>query len=427
MTTNSVRAEPVEASVQLGESPSTGSGRTEGGLSLNMRTSIDPHAPILISVGTRPEIIKMAPVYAALKRKGLPVAWVHTGQHRDMADGLYRFFGIEPEHVLNLERRNSSLAHLNSLLLEGLSGLYSEVKPRAVLVHGDTTSTLASAMAAYYLDIPIGHVEAGLRTHQAREPFPEEKNREITARLARWHFAPTAGAAENLRREGIAPDAVFQVGNTAVDAALYGCTRLNDEQVKGTATWLPPELEQLGKRLKKWRLITVTAHRRENWGPGISQIARSVSHLLSNHADLAVVWPVHGNPAVADAVHGVLAAQENGLDGRLILCPPLDYPALLWCLKHSQLVLTDSGGIQEEGAALSTPVLVLRDTTERPELIAAGAGLLVGTDEDHIVRTVSRLLADDTPLRAMRQAVNPFGDGLTSARVADVLQHDLGL
>ena len=396
-------------------------------LSITASTLLDTSAPILISVGTRPEIIKMAPVYAALQHAGVPTAWVHTGQHRDMADGLYRFFGIEPEHVLHLDRHNSSLAHLNSLLLEGLSNLYEEVKPRVVLVHGDTTSTLASAMAAYYLDIPIGHVEAGLRTHQAREPFPEEKNREITARLARWHFAPTAGAVDNLQREGINHDAIFQVGNTAVDAALYGCTRLDEQEAKGQTAWLPPELEQLGRRLKKWRLVTVTAHRRENWGPGIEQIARSVSRLLSSHPDLAVVWPVHANPAVADAVRGVLATQENALDGRLILCPPLDYPALLWCLKHSQLVLTDSGGIQEEGAALSTPVLVLRDTTERPELIAAGAGLLVGTDEDHIVHTVSRLLADDAPLRAMRQAVNPFGDGLTSARVAAVLQHDLGL
>lgn len=394
---------------------------------INLTTTLDTRAPILISVGTRPEIIKMAPVYAALQHKGLPAAWVHTGQHRDMADGLYRFFGIEPEHVLQLDRRNNSLAHLNSLLLEGLSDLYDQVKPRAVLVHGDTTSTLASAMAAYYLDIPIGHVEAGLRTHQAREPFPEEKNREITARLARWHFAPTAGAVENLQREGIATNAVFQVGNTAVDAALFGCTRL-DAQLKDSQTdWLPAELEQLGRRLKKWRLVTVTAHRRENWGGGIEQIARSVSRLLNSHADLAVVWPVHANPAVADAVRGVLAAQENALDGRLILCPPLDYPALLWCLKHSQLVLTDSGGIQEEGAALSTPVLVLRDTTERPELIAAGAGLLVGTNEDHIVHIVNDLLANDGPLHAMRQAVNPFGDGHTASRVVDVLQHDLGL
>ena len=396
--------------------------------------------PVLISVGTRPEIIKMAPVYAELRRRGLPVAWVHTGQHREMADTLYQFFGIVPEHTLALERRNASLAHLNALLLEGLSGLYQTLQPRAVLVHGDTTSTLASATAAFYHDVPVGHVEAGLRTHVPREPFPEEKNRELTARLARWHFAPTAGAAANLAREGILAAAVHTVGNTAVDAALAGSARLDDWLAAGVDV-LPPAVASLRLHIdrlaapgsadpspgKPLRLITVTAHRRENWGQGIDDTALAVADLLAAHADLAVVWPVHGNPAVSDAVHSALDSLVHALPGRLLLCPPLDYPALLWCLRRSSLALTDSGGIQEEGAALSTPVLVLRNTTERPELIAAGAGLLVGTDRAQVVATVSRLLADAPALQAMRQAVNPFGDGRTAARVADVLQHDLGL
>ena len=192
-------------------------------------------APVLISVGTRPEIIKMAPVHAALRQRGLPVAWVHTGQHREMADALYDFFGIEPEHEITLDRKNASLAHLNGLLLEGLSSLYQQIRPSAVLVHGDTTSTLASATAAFYNDVPVGHVEAGLRTFNAREPFPEEKNRELTARLARWHFAPTAGAAANLAREGIAAEAVHTVGNTAVDAALATCARLDELLAAGAA------------------------------------------------------------------------------------------------------------------------------------------------------------------------------------------------
>ena len=388
-----------------------------------------PPRLVLISVGTRPEIIKMAPVYAEFKRRGLPVAWVHTGQHREMADTLYTFFDIQPEHQITLDRRNNSLAHLNSLLLEGLSDLYQAVQPCAVLVHGDTTSTLASAQAAFYNDVPIGHVEAGLRTHLPREPFPEEKNRELTARLARWHFAPTAGAAANLAREGIAAAAAHTVGNTAVDAALAASARLDALLATGAAV-LPPEIERLRQRLDQpdgppWRLITVTAHRRENWGHGIVQTARAVARLLARHDDLAVVWPVHGNPAVSDAVHRELGRLARELAGRLTLCPPLDYPALLWCLRRSVLALTDSGGIQEEGAALSTPVLVLRNTTERPELIAAGAGLLVGTDEAHVVATVGRLLADGPALQRMRDAVNPFGDGRTSARVADVLQHDL--
>ena len=391
-----------------------------------------PPRPVLISVGTRPEIIKMAPVYAEFQRRGLPVAWVHTGQHREMADTLYTFFGITPEHTLALERRNGSLAHLNGLLLDGLSDLYQNLQPSAVLVHGDTTSTLASAQAAFYNDVPIGHVEAGLRTHIPREPFPEEKNRELTARLARWHFAPTAGAAANLAREGIHADAVFTVGNTAVDAALAASQRLDTLLASGSAV-LPPELNTLRRLLNQglggqpMRLITVTAHRRENWGAGIVQTARAVASLLVRHPDLAVVWPVHGNPAVSDTVHAELGALARDLGGRLLLCPPLDYPALLWCLRRSTLALTDSGGIQEEGAALSTPVLVLRNTTERPELIEAGAGLLVGTDQAHVLASVSRLLADAPALDSMRRAINPFGDGSTSARVVAVLQRDLGL
>lgn len=382
--------------------------------------------PVLISVGTRPEIIKMAPVHAELKRRGVPVEWAHTRQHREMADTLYAFFGIQPQHEVELQRRNGSLAHLNAQLLEGLAELYERVRPAAVLVHGDTTSTLASAQAAFYLDIPIGHVEAGLRTFNPREPFPEEKNREITARLARWHFAPTAGAEANLQREGIEAQAIHRVGNTAVDAAQSSCARLEALLARGEPV-LPPPLETLRQRLdtRPLRLITVTAHRRENWDTGIRDTARAVASLLVTHPDLAVVWPVHGNPAVSDTVHGELGALVPRLEGRLTLCPPLDYPAMLWCLLRSELALTDSGGIQEEGAALSTPVLVLRNTTERPELIDAGAGMLVGTDLHRIVGSVGRLLSNPPSLARMRDAINPFGDGRTSARIAEVLQRDL--
>ena len=380
--------------------------------------------PILISVGTRPEIIKMAPVHAELQRRGLPVAWVHSGQHREMAETLYQFFGIRPDHELELKRRNGSLAHLSALLLEGLSEVFERLQPAAVLVHGDTTSTLASALSAYYLGYPVGHVEAGLRTHLPREPFPEEKNREITARLARWHFAPTCGAAKNLKREGIDDAVVYTVGNTAVDAAQCGMRRL-DELLATDRSMLPAPLRVLADRLPGWQLITVTAHRRENWGPGIRQIARAVGRLLQQHPSLAVVWPVHGNPAVSDIVFAELGTNPAVAEGRLTLCPPINYPALLWCLDRSVLALTDSGGIQEEGAALSCPVLVLRDATERPELIEAGAGALVGTDEDCVVAEVSRLLADASALARMRRAVNPFGDGHSAALIADVLQRDL--
>ena len=384
-------------------------------------------APILISVGTRPEIIKMAPLHAELRRRGLPVAWVHTGQHREMAQPLYEFFGIEPEHEVTLERRSGELSHLNALLLEGLSAVFERTRPAAVLVHGDTTSTLASAQAAFYQGVPVGHVEAGLRTFNHREPFPEEMNRELTARLSRWHFSPTSRAAGNLEREGIRAG-VHVVGNTAVDAALQGTARVDALLAEG-APVLPAALDPLrqGLELAKWRLITVTAHRRENWGEGIASIAQAVAQLLEAHPDVAVVWPVHGNPAVRDAVHAELAAKVPALEGRLTLCEPLDYPALLWCLHRSVLALTDSGGIQEEGAALSCPVLVLRNTTERPELIDAGAGVIVGTDRQRIVQTVSHLLRDAAALQRMRDAVNPFGNGTTAQQIADVLQHDLGI
>ena len=391
-----------------------------------MSTLSANNSPILISVGTRPEIIKMAPLYAELKRREIPVVWIHTRQHREMADTLYKFFGIQPDHEIALARRNESLAHLNSMLLDGLSELYEQLHPRAVLVHGDTTSTLASAQAAFYLDYPVGHIEAGLRTFNSREPFPEEKNRELTARLARWHFAPTVGAAANLAREGIDDVGVHIVGNTAVDAALNTCARL-DQLLAKDSFMLPPEIEFLSSHVGTYRLITVTAHRRENWGEGIRNTAHAVATLLSKYEDLAIVCPVHGNPAVSSIVHAELNGISSALSGRLTLCPPLDYPALLWCLRRSVLVLTDSGGIQEEGAALSIPVLVLRNTTERPELINAGAGMLVGTDTARIVSEVTNLLANSSELVRMQQAINPFGDGRTAQRVADVLQNDLGL
>ncbi len=391
-----------------------------------MNTAATSERPVLISVGTRPEIIKMAPVHRALQHSGVPVSWVHTGQHREMADTLYAFFDIHPDHEVRLERRNGSLSHLNALLLEGLSEVFERVRPRAVLVHGDTTSTLASAQAAFYMHTPIGHVEAGLRTGNAAEPFPEEKNRELTARLARWHFAPTRQAAANLRSEGVAGADVHIVGNTAVDAALDGTDRLHTLLGEGRPV-LPTALDALRRCGDGWKLVTVTAHRRENWGEGIDAVARAVARLLDSRADLAVVWPVHGNPAVSNAVHGRLDELARRLDGRLTLCEPLDYPALLWCLQRSELVLTDSGGLQEEGAALSRPVLVLRNTTERPELIEAGAGLLVGTDADRIVREVNRLLDDPRALARMREAVNPFGDGHTAERIAGVLSHHLAL
>ena len=360
----------------------------------------------LVCAGTRPEIVKLAPVWAALRVGGASVQWAHTGQHRheDAAvEGLYRFFGIRPDHSLTLQRRGDSPAELQSLLLDKLTALFRTLAPRGVIVQGDTTSTLAAAQAAFFAGVPVAHVEAGLRTHDLADPFPEEMNRVLTAQLARWHFAPTAGAALNLEREGIARHAIHAVGNTVVDAARQGVARL------------PAPAALPGQRL------LVTAHRRENWGAGLARIARAVARLVAAHGNLSVLWPLHGNPAVADAVRSALADAPPAVLARLQLVPPLDYPTLLHHLRQATLVLTDSGGLQEEGAALSVPVAVLRASTERPELIDSGGGVLLGTDEDRIVDVTTQLLADPGALQRMREAINPFGDGRAAERIAAVL------
>ena len=363
---------------------------------------IEAAKPWTIAAGTRPEIVKLAPVWAALRARGMAVLWVHTGQHRrsdEMVDGLYRFFGIEPDHTLVIERQGDTPAELQALLQGPLSALFKTLAPRGVIVQGDTTSTLAAAQAAVFAGVPVAHVEAGLRTHDLSDPFPEEMNRVQTAQLARWHFAPTEGAAANLRREGVAEAHIHVVGNTVVDAALLGVSRL------------PPMQVRPGSRL------LVTAHRRENWGEGLARIARAVARLVDAHADLSVCWPLHGNPAVADAVRATLPRPN----ARLMLTAPLDYATLLSHLRESTLVLTDSGGLQEEGAALSVPVGVLRASTERPELIDSGGGVLVGTDETRIVEWATSLLNDPAKLQAMRAAKNPFGDGRAAERIASVL------
>lgn len=349
-----------------------------------------------------------------------------------MAWPLYEFFGMPPDVVLDLKRDNSSLAHLSAKLLENLTQEFARqaqrAQPRAVLVHGDTSTALMAAMAAFYLQLDIGHIEAGLRTHDRYDPFPEEKNRELIGRLARWHFAPTAASVANLRAEGVVHD-VHQVGNTAIDAARWGVGHL-EGYASAHPDFLPPQLDGLrainapaaGSR----RMLLVTAHRRENWGEGITQIAQTVRQWLLDHPDDLAVWPVHANPAVADAVHQVMGTSNGdiapaNLRGRLFLCPPVDYPALLWLMQRSWLILTDSGGIQEESAALNKPVLVLRKTTERPELIETGRGVLVGTVPADIRSHIDRLAANSSAYGAMIAGPNPFGDGHAGERIARLL------
>lgn len=381
--------------------------------------------PILLGMGTRPEIIKMAPVYRALRAAGEDVQVLHTGQHDSMAWPLYDFFEMPPRHVMALERGGKTLTHLSAALLTKLQDELEQLTPRAVLVHGDTSSAAMLALAAFYNQVPVGHVEAGLRSGDNNDPFPEEMNRQLVGRIATWHFAPTAQAVRNLRDENVAASRIHLVGNTVVDATRWAVDLL-EQQEAGGATVLPQSLSGLAAVLPGRSLVIVTAHRRENWGHGIARIASAVAQLVERHADLVVVWPVHANPAVRDTV---LAAGEHlpaSARQRLFFTEPLNYPAMMHLLRRAWIALTDSGGIQEEAVSHGVPVLVLRETTERPEVLDTGAGRLVGTQPQRIVGTFEQLRRDGEVYRAMRTAVNPFGDGNAGARIASLVRAAMG-
>lgn len=388
---------------------------------------------IALCIGTRPEIIKIAPVVHALQAARLRPILIHSGQHDSMAWPLYKFFDLKPDAIIDLKRTSSTLAHLGSRLLDTLTAELENHKPAALLVHGDTSTALMGALAGFYQQIPIGHVEAGLRTHQMYDPFPEEKNRELIGRLARWHFAPTQRAAKNLSAEGIT-QGIFETGNTAVDAALYAVKRLEtywQESPESFPESLKPLRRQLNIELnnpgaEKQRLLLVTAHRRENWGAGITAIAEAIRDWLIAHPNYTAVWPVHGNPAVAQIVQQTFAAHRAILGSRLLLTEPLDYAALLWVMRQAWMILTDSGGIQEEAAALNLPVLVLRDTTERPELLETGRGLLTGAKRANIHADMTRLHSDNDAYELMKSGLNPFGNGTTATQIAKILTDTLG-
>ena len=381
--------------------------------------------PILLAMGTRPEIIKMAPVYHALKQAGHSTVLLHTGQHSEMATTLYNFFEITPDLSIELDRSSigqddCDLSSLSSMLLRNISSAFKKLDPKAVLVHGDTSSALMAALAAFYQQRRIGHVEAGLRSYNEYNPFPEEKNRVLIGKMAHWHFAPTQRAKENLLAEGVREQDIHIVGNTVVDAALHGAQHVDGYQGRAT----PEEaalLGQLSALPKDKKILLVTVHRRENQEKNIGVFAQAILELIEKHEDFVVVWPVHPNPIVKKTVYNQLKNVSNSAAARLFLTSPLDYPVLLWVLKHAWLVLTDSGGIQEEAVSLDTPVLVLRETTERPEVIEAGAGLLVGTQKQDITGQVERLRSDEQCYINMSAAKNPFGDGTTASQICKIL------
>jgi UDP-N-acetylglucosamine 2-epimerase (non-hydrolysing) len=367
---------------------------------------------VLCVFGTRPEAIKMAPLVKHLQRHAEFQAEVCvTGQHRQMLDQVLRLFDIKPEFDLDLMKPGQDLSDITAGVLQGLKGVLEQSKPDVVLVHGDTSTTFAASLAAFYQRIPVGHVEAGLRTGNLYSPWPEEANRKLTGVLTRWHFAPTEASRENLLAEGVAPDKVHVTGNTVIDALLQVRDRIkNDAALQKsfakTFRFIDPAK----------RLVLVTGHRRENFGEGFERICQALARIATTHADVQVVYPVHLNPQVQEPVKRLL-----GGIGNVHLIAPLDYLPFVYLMDRSTLILTDSGGIQEEAPSLGKPVLVMRDTTERPEAVAAGTVKLVGTDVARIVAQAQALLTDREVYKDMAHAHNPYGDGSACQRIAKAL------
>lgn len=365
-----------------------------------------PRLPVMAIFGTRPEAVKMAPVIAALKasRDFTPIV-VATAQHREMLDQVLRLFNITPDRDLDVMLPEQSLFDITTRILTRLDPVLREYTPAMVLVQGDASSTMIGALAAFYHKIPVGHVEAGLRTLDRYQPFPEEMNRRATTVLSDLHFAPTPRARDNLLREGIAAERIFVTGNTVIDALF--------EVMKRADVRLPPGVPALNGR----RMVLVTTHRRENWGEPLRQIYLAILDLLNRFPDVTVVFSVHRNPAVRRVAEEILAGHPHAH-----LIDPPDYAPFVRLESQAYLILTDSGGVQEEAPALGTPVLVLRDVTERPEGVAAGTVELVGTARDRIAERAGRLLADPQARAVMAQARNPYGDGRAGARIVDALR-----
>ena len=363
---------------------------------------------IMTVFGTRPEAIKMAPVVQALQESDrFEVVVAVTAQHREMLDQVLRLFEIEPKHDLDIMAADQTLFDVTSRSLLGLNEVLSLEKPDMVLVHGDTTTTFAGALASFYHQIQVGHVEAGLRTGDKYSPYPEEMNRKLTGVLTDLHFAPTETAKENLLKEGVPAERIIVTGNTVVDALL--------KTVKPGYTFDDPALNQALESKK--RIILVTTHRRENLGEPMRQVYRALRDVLEAHSDTVAVFPVHKNPKVRDVVEAELGGHD-----RVVLIEPLDYEPFANLLNHSALILTDSGGIQEEAPSLGKPVLVLRDTTERPEAVAAGTVRLVGTDQDEVYQAAHQLLSDEKAYLAMSAASNPYGDGTAAVQIVEAIE-----
>ena len=379
---------------------------------------------ILLVFGTRPEAIKMAPLVKEFQKntKDFKTLVCVTGQHREMLDQVLHIFSIKPDYDLNIMKQGQDLYDVPSRVLLGMRDVLKKVQPDVVLVHGDTTTSTAAALAAFYQQIPVGHVEAGLRTHNIYSPWPEEMNRQITGRIATYHFAPTSLSKQNLLAENIKEEAVTVTGNTVIDALYMVVDKIkNDKELDAE---LEDTLKTSGydiKRLKNGKkLVLITGHRRENFGDGFMSMCRAIQTLTKKYPDVDFVYPMHLNPNVRKPIHEIWGEDLSNLCNMFFI-EPLEYLSFVYLMEKSSIVLTDSGGIQEEAPGLGKPVLVMRDTTERPEALKAGTVKLVGTDYDKIVTEVSSLLDNQMYYDEMSKAVNPYGDGKACERIVGLL------
>lgn len=380
---------------------------------------------IMLVFGTRPEAIKMAPLVKELQKypNDFQTIVCVTGQHREMLDQVLKIFEIVPDYDLNIMRQGQDLYDVTARVLTGMRDILKETMPDIVLVHGDTTTSTAAALAAFYQQIPVGHVEAGLRTHNIYSPWPEEMNRQITGRIATFDFAPTALSKQNLLKENVAEEQITVTGNTVIDALYWVVDKIKNDASLDTE--LEQQLVRAGydvQRLDNGRkLVLITGHRRENFGDGFINICRAIKDLVAKYPEVDFVYPMHLNPNVRRPIHQVFGEDLSNL-GNMFFIEPLEYLSFVYLMEKSTIVLTDSGGIQEEAPGLGKPVLVMRDTTERPEALTAGTVKLVGTDYDKIVSEVSVLLDDAAAYEKMSRAVNPYGDGKACQRIAQVLR-----
>lgn len=372
---------------------------------------------VLLAFGTRPEAIKMAPLVKALQADArFEVVVAVTAQHREMLDQVLALFEITPDYDLNIMKSGQDLYDVTSSVLLGMRSVLAESKPDIVLVHGDTATTFAASLAAFYARIPVGHVEAGLRTHDLYSPWPEEANRQLTGRLAQWHFAPTERNRRDLLAEGVSDASILVTGNTVIDALQWVTAKIEESDDLRSSISASLTAAGLSVDLSGSRYVLITGHRRENFGQGFENICAALRSLAVAHPDVHFVYPVHLNPNVQKPVRSLLGGLSN-----VHLIEPLGYEPFVWLMQGCYLVLTDSGGVQEEAPGLGKPVLVMRDTTERPEAVEAGTVRLVGTSVDAIVSSVSSLLDDASEYAAMSRAHNPYGDGKACARICEFL------